>query len=61
MKTKQELIDYIMSLTPEQVDKVVNRLDLLQKVVDMTEAEAIYSDTFISKLFFPQCGDKRTA
>jgi hypothetical protein len=29
MSPKQELLDYISALTPEQVDKVVNQLPLL--------------------------------
>lgn len=33
MSKKQELIDYVMSLTPEQVEKVLKRLPELEKVV----------------------------
>ena len=52
MSKKQELLDYIMSLTPEQADKLVQRLDLLKKVVKMSEPEAIYTNTLTGKLFF---------
>ena len=52
MSKKQELLDYIMSLTPEQVEKVTQRLGLLQKVVNMSEPEAIYTNTLTGKLFF---------
>ena len=33
MSKKQELIDYVMSLTPEQVEKVLKHLPELEKVV----------------------------
>lgn len=52
MSKKQEFLNYIMSLTPEQVEKVTQRLDLLQKVVNMSEPEAIYTNTLTGKLFF---------
>lgn len=52
MNKKQELLDYIMSLTPEQVDNVAQRLDLLKKVATMTEPEAIYTNAFLGKMFF---------
>lgn len=42
MNKKQELIDYIMNMTPEQINKVVNRLDLLKQTVSMTDSEATY-------------------
>ncbi len=54
MTKKQELIDYIMSLTPEQVDKLTERLDLLKKVVSMTDSEAVYTNELTGKLFFEQ-------
>lgn len=52
MSKKQELLDYIMSLTPEQVEKVAQRLDLLKKVATMTDPEAIYTNAFVGKMFF---------
>ena len=52
MSKKQELLDYIMSLTPEQVDKVAQRLDLLKKVTTMTDSEAVYTNAFVGKMFF---------
>lgn len=33
MTAKEELIDYILSLTPEQVDKVINRLPQLNELL----------------------------
>ena len=51
MSKKQELIDYVMSLTPEQIDKVVNRLDLLKQAVNMTDSEATYISHFSHLLF----------
>lgn len=54
MSKKQELLDYIMSLTPEQADKVTQRLDLLKKVVSMSEPQAIYTNTLTGKMFFEE-------
>ena len=51
MSKKQELIDYIMNMTPEQIDKVVNRLNLLKLAVNMEDHEAIYISHFAKRLF----------
>jgi len=51
MDKKQELIDYIMNMPPEQIDKVVKRLDLLKQAVGMTDSEATYISHF-SRLMF---------
>ena len=51
MTAKQELIEFIKNMTPEQVEKVVSRLDLLERCLTMTDAEAIYTDTFTSRMF----------
>lgn len=51
MTAKQELIEYIKNLTPEQVEKVISRLSLLERCLTMTDAQAIYTDTFTGKLF----------
>lgn len=51
MSKKQELIDYIMNMTPEQIDKVVNRIDLLKQAVNMEDYEAVYISHFAKKLF----------
>ena len=51
MTAKQELMEYIQHLTPEQVEKVISRLDLLERCLTMTDAQAIYTDTFTGKLF----------
>ncbi len=49
---KDELLKCIESLSPEQVDKLAQRLDLLKKVADMTEGEATYTNALTGKLFF---------
>ena len=54
MSKKQELLDYIMSLTPEQVDKLSHRLDLLEKVVSMDDWAARYTNALTGKLFFAE-------
>ena len=51
MTAKQKLMDYIQSLTPEQVDKILSRFDLLERCITMTEAQAIFTDTLTGKLF----------
>jgi len=51
MTAKQELIEFIKSMTPEQVEKVISRLDLLERCLTMTDAEAIYTDTFTGRMF----------
>ena len=50
MTAKQKLMDYIQSLTPEQVDKILSRFDLLERCITMTEAQAIFTDTLTGKL-----------
>lgn len=51
MTAKQKLVDYIQNLTPEQVDKILSRFDLLERCITMTEAQAIFADTLTGKLF----------
>jgi hypothetical protein len=51
MTAKQKLVDYIQNLTPEQVDKILSRFDLLERCITMTESQAIYTDTLTGKLF----------
>lgn len=52
MSKKQALMNYVMSLTPEQADKLVQRLDLLKKAINMSAPEAIYTTALTNKLFF---------
>ena len=51
MTAKQELIEFIKNMTPEQVEKVVSRLDLLERCLNMADAEAIFTDTFTARMF----------
>ena len=51
MTAKQKLVDYIQNLTPEQVDKILSRSDLLERCITMTEDQAIYTDILTGKLF----------
>ena len=51
MTAKQKLVDYIQSLTQEQVEKILSRSDLLERCLTMTDAQAIYTDTLTGKLF----------
>lgn len=52
MSKKEELLEYIANLTPEQVDKLIARLDLLKKCVAMEDYQAIYTNAFTGKMFF---------
>lgn len=49
--TKQKLLEYIQNLTPEQIDKLCSRLDLLERCLRLTDEQAIYIDTFSGKMF----------
>ena len=51
MTAKQKLVDYIQSLTQEQVEKIFSRSDLLERCLKMTDAQAIYTDHLTGKLF----------
>ena len=51
MTAKQELMEYIQNLTPEQVDKIVSRLPLLERCLELPEPYATYTDAFTAKLF----------
>ena len=51
MTAKQELIEFIKNLTPEQVEKVISRLPLLERCVSLPEPYATYTDAFTEKLF----------
>lgn len=51
MTELEKLIDYIKGLTPEQVDKVLKRLPLIKQALEMTDSQALYTQTFTGKLF----------
>lgn len=51
MTAKEELLEYVQALTPEQVDKIISRLDLVKQCLTMTEPQAIYTKTLTGKLF----------
>lgn len=51
MTNKEKLLQLIESLTPEQAEKIIARIDLLKQAVAMTEPQAIYTKTLTGKLF----------
>ena len=51
MTEKQKLIDYILNLTEEQVDKIFSRFDLLERYTATAESQAIHTDHLTDKLF----------
>lgn len=54
-KTAQDrLVDYIMNLTPAQVEKLEERLPLLEQLRDMSKNELLFAETFLGKV----CGGK---
>ena len=40
MSEKQELINFIMSMTPEQSEKVAKRLDIIKQALDVDDDDA---------------------
>lgn len=50
MSRRQELLEYIQNLTPEQVDKIVSQLPLLKGCLATNDPLAVYADAFPSKL-----------
>lgn len=53
---KDALMNYVLSLTPEQVDKIMKRLPLLEQMAEMSGNELLFAEGFLSKV----CG-KATA
>ena len=51
MTEKQKLVDYILNLTEEQVDKICSRFDLLERYTATAESQAIHTDHLTGKLF----------
>lgn len=51
MSKQKELVDFVASLTEEQVAKIMEHLPLLKQLVVMTDNELIYSETLLTKLF----------
>ena len=52
VKTDSEkLIEFVMNLTDEEVEKLVKRLDLFETLRNMTDNELLYGATFLGKLF----------
>ena len=51
MTKQEELIAYIKGLTPEQVDKVIERLPLIKQALSLNNSEALYTQTFTRKMF----------
>lgn len=48
---KENLFDYVASLSEEQINKLIDHLPLLKSVVNMDEPQAIYTEALITKLF----------
>lgn len=53
-KAGNALVDYIMNLTPAQVEKLEERFSLLEQLRDMSRNELLFAETFLGKV----CGGK---
>lgn len=51
MSNKEKLIAYIASLTPEQADKLVERMPLLKQMKGMSVNELIFTEELLRRLF----------
>lgn len=51
MTAFEMLVEYITTLTPEQAAKLVNHLDMIKRIVGMTDNEQIFLDSFIGQVF----------
>lgn len=49
MTKTEELVQYVESLTEAQTEKLLEHLPLLKQLVDMTDNELIYSETFLEQ------------
>lgn len=45
------LIDYIMNMPPEQAEKAVSRLSMVKKLLNMTDNQCLFTETFTDKVF----------
>lgn len=50
MSKRDELINYVASLTPEQVDKVMRRLPMFKQIEGMSENESLFAERFLSRV-----------
>lgn len=48
---RDALIDFIKNLTPEQADKLVKRMPLLELLPTLTPNELIYTEEFSLRVF----------
>lgn len=53
MSNKEKLIAYVASLTPEQVDKLVSRMPLLEQLKDLSMNELIYTEELLKRILCP--------
>lgn len=51
MSKRDELVAYIASLTPEQVDKVCRRMDLLKQLPTLSENQLFFTEEFLKRIF----------
>lgn len=51
MSKRDELVAYVASLTPEQVDKLFDRLPLLKQLPRLSENQLIFTEEFLKRIF----------
>ena len=47
---KETLINYILNMTPAQVDKVIEKLSLLKQLAGMSKNEPPFAEAFLDKV-----------
>lgn len=50
MSKREELFAYVASLTPEQVEKLIERLPLLKQMAGMSGNELLFAERFLDKV-----------
>lgn len=51
MTATDELVKFIINLTPAQADKIIKHIDLLKQLSTMSENQMIFTDEFIGRIF----------
>ena len=51
MNDKEKLIQFVKNFTPEQAQKLLNHIEMMQLIANMSEKELLYTDRFLDKMF----------
>ena len=50
MTAKDELVKFIINLTPEQANKIVKRMELLKQLAKSSDNELVFTETLLSRI-----------